>query len=149
MPPPRTLDRGRESFRRRRWQDAYTDLSQADREDGLGTADLERLATAAYLTGRDGECDLLRERGHHEYLRGGEEVAAARCAFWLGLGLLLRGEEIRAGGWLARARRLLDEGGHDCPERGYLLVPLAIQQLSAGDPGAAPATYEQVGAIGE
>ncbi|WP_433787775.1 LuxR C-terminal-related transcriptional regulator [Actinomycetospora sp. CA-101289] len=149
MPPPRALDRGREAFGRRRWQDAYTDLSQADREDGLGTADLERLATAAYLTGRDGECEALRERAHHAGLRGGEEVAAARCAFWLGFGLLLRGEEIRAGGWLGRARRLLDEGRHDCPEQGYLLVPVAIAQLGAGDPAAAHAIYERVGAIGE
>ena len=75
----------------------------------------------------------------------GEEVAAARCAFWLGFGLLLRGEEIRAGGWLGRAHRLLDEGRHDCPERGYLLVPVAIAQLGGGDPAAALATYEQVG----
>ncbi len=110
---------------------------------------LERLAVAAYLTGRDGECDALRERGHRECLGRGEEVAAARCAFWLGFGLLLRGEEIRAGGWLGRAHRLLDEGRYDCPEQGYLLVPVAIAQLGAGDPAAARATYEQVGVIGE
>ena len=147
--PRRALDRGRESFRRRRWEDAYAQLSRADQETGLGTEDLERLATAAYLTGRDGECDLLRERGHRECLGRGEHVAAARCAFWLGFDLLLRGEEIRAGGWLGRARRLLDEVGHDCPEQGYLLVPLAIGQLGAGDPAATLATYEQVTEMGE
>ena len=148
-PALRALDRGLESFRRQRWQDAYAELSRADHEAALGTADLERLATAAYLTGRDGECDLLRERGHRECRQRGEEVAAARWAFWLGFGLLLRGEEIRAGGWLGRARRLLDEGRHDCPEQGYLLVPAAIRQLGGGDPAAALATYERVGELGE
>ncbi|MDD7937175.1 LuxR C-terminal-related transcriptional regulator [Actinomycetospora lutea] len=143
------LDRGRESFHRRKWQDAYTELSHADADAGLGTADLERLATAAYLVGRDRECDALRERGHRECLRRGEDVAAARFAFWLGFGLLLRGDEVRAGGWLGRARRLLDDGRHDCPERGYLLVPLAIGELGGGDATAALATYERVGEIGE
>ena len=149
VPTSRALDRGRASFDRRRWQDAYAELSHADDEAGLGTADLERLAVTAYLTGRDGECDALRERGHRECLGRGEEVAAARCAFWLGFGLLLRGEEIRAGGWLGRAHRLLDEGRYDCPEQGYLLVPVAIARLGAGDPAAALTTYEQVGSIGE
>jgi hypothetical protein len=31
------------------------------------------------------------------------------------------------GGWLARARRLLDEGGHGCVERGWLLYPVALR----------------------
>ena len=48
-----------------------------------------------------------------------------RCAFWVAFNLLNRGELARAGGWLARGRRILDEGGHDCVERGYLLVPPA------------------------
>jgi hypothetical protein len=44
-----TLDRGRESFARRAWADAFVQLSAADRETSLGPEDLERLATAAYL----------------------------------------------------------------------------------------------------
>jgi len=43
--------------------------------------------------------------------------------------LLLRGEPARANGWLARARRLLDEHGLDCVERGYLLVPVGLQRI--------------------
>ncbi len=143
------LDRGRESFRRQRWEDAHAEFSHADSEAPLGITDLERLATVAYLTGRDEESAELWERGHRECLHRGEEVPAARCAFWLGLGLVLRGEEIRGGGWLGRARRLLDDGHHDCAEQGYLLVPLALQQLGAGDTSAALTTFERAGEIGD
>ncbi|MGH7577614.1 MAG: LuxR C-terminal-related transcriptional regulator [Longimicrobiales bacterium] len=50
-----TIRRGRECFARRRWADAYTHLSAADQEASLEPDDLERLATAAYLVGRDSE----------------------------------------------------------------------------------------------
>ena len=66
-------------------------------------------------------------------------VAAARSAFWLGFRLFGAGELGRATGWMARAERLLDEGGHDCAERGYLLParrPAAPR--SAGLRGGAP-----------
>jgi hypothetical protein len=52
-----TLDRGRESFERRAWADAFVKLSAADRETPLAPEDLERLATAAYLVGRDADSD--------------------------------------------------------------------------------------------
>ena len=48
----------------------------------------------------------------------GDAERAARCAFWLGFGLLLEGERRAGGGWLARAQRLLDEGRLDCVGAG-------------------------------
>ena len=45
--------RGREFFDQRAWGDAFTELSAADREVPLEPEDLGRLATAAYLVGRD------------------------------------------------------------------------------------------------
>jgi hypothetical protein len=54
------LDQGRESLRRRAWSAAFEQLSAADREAPLGAEDLERLALAAHLTGREAErVDLL------------------------------------------------------------------------------------------
>ena len=50
-----TLDRGREAYARQAWGEAYARLAAADREGPLGPEDLERLATAAYLVGRDAE----------------------------------------------------------------------------------------------
>ena len=57
--------RGRESFGRRAWADAFADLSAADRDAPLEPEDLERLATAAYLVGRDEDSVAAWERAHH------------------------------------------------------------------------------------
>ncbi|HET6771813.1 MAG TPA: LuxR C-terminal-related transcriptional regulator [Acidimicrobiales bacterium] len=141
------LDRGRELFGRHAWGDAFAELSVADREAPLELEDLERLAVAAYLVGADGESDDAWLRAHHECLRLGDVVRAARCAGWLAQGLLLRGEMARGGGWLARAQRLLDEGHHDDVGRGYLLLPVAIQSFDE-DPAAAHATFERAASIG-
>jgi DNA-binding NarL/FixJ family response regulator len=140
-------DRGRESFRRQAWADAYTLLSAADQEALLEPDDLEQLATAAFLVGRDDDCVDIWTRAHHELLNRGDPARAVRCAFWLTFGLLLRGELARAGGWLARIRRLLDPA-NDCAEQGYLLVPVAIQALFQGDAATAYATFGQAAEIG-
>jgi DNA-binding NarL/FixJ family response regulator len=144
-----TLDRGRASFERRAWADAFDKLSAADRQTPLAPEDLERLAIAAYLVGRDADCDEVLARAHHDWLRLGGAERAARCAFWLAFGLLNRGELARGGGWLARARRLLDDGQLDCVEQGYLLVPLALQRFAEGDVAAAYATFGQAAKIGD
>ena len=144
-----TLDRGRESFRRRAWADAFDKLSAADQETPLAPEDLERLATAAYLVGRDADSDEVWARAHLEWLRLGAADRAARCGFWLAFRLLLRGEVARGGGWVARARRLLDDGDLDGVEQGYLLVPEALQRLAGGDAAAAYATFSQAAKIGD
>jgi DNA-binding CsgD family transcriptional regulator len=131
------LQRGREAFGRRAWGEAYAQLSAADHAAPLGIADLELLATAAYLIGEDEISDDLWMRAHGECLRVGDVPRAARCTFWLVLDLLTRGEMARAGGWLAQAQRLLDEGHHDCPERGLLLVLAARVRIKQGDVPAA------------
>ena len=144
-----TLDRGRASLERRAWADAFDKLSAADRETPLAPEDLELLAKAAYLVGRDADRDEVLARAHGEWLRLGGAERAARCAFWLAFGLLNRGELARGGGWLARARRLLDDGQLDCVEQGYLLIPLALQRFAEGDAAAAYATFGQAAKIGD
>jgi DNA-binding NarL/FixJ family response regulator len=144
-----TLERGRESFERRTWADAFGQLSAADRETPLAPEDLERLAVAAYLVGRDADCDQVLARAHQGWLRLGGAERAVRCAFWLAFGLLNRGELSRAGGWLARARRLLDDGQLDCVEQGYLLLPVVLQRFAEGDAAAAYATSSQAAKIGD
>ena len=74
---------------------------------------------------------------------------AARCAFWLAFGLLNRGELAPGGGWIARARRLLDDHELDCVEQGYLLMPLALQSIDEGDAANAYATFGQVAKVAE
>ncbi|MEJ3744534.1 response regulator transcription factor [Actinomycetes bacterium KLBMP 9797] len=134
---------GRDAYQRRDWGRAYEQLAVA-----ASTADdLERLANTAYLTGHDEASDDAWLRAHQEWLRLGDGPRAARCAFWLAFGLLLRGEEVRAGGWLARARRLLDDREADCAERGYLLIPVALAALDA-DPLDAYASFARAAEIG-
>jgi len=67
----------------------------------------------------------------------------------LGLGLLHRGEVARGGGWLARARALLDEAQLDCVERGYLLMPVAMEGLATGNAAAAFSACSQAATIGD
>ena len=143
------LDRGRTSFGRQAWGDAYAHLSAADREEALGPDDLEQLAIVAHLVGRDAESTDARTRAHHAFLSRGAVPAAARCAFWLGFDLLIQGETARSGGWLARGQRLLDDGPYDCVERGYLLVLHALRCMFEGDTATIHATFRQAAEIGE
>ena len=101
------LERGRESYARRAWAEAYESLSRADRAAPLGADDLDLLAVAAHMLGHEDEWASLLEREHQLLLEDGEPLRAIRCAFWLSLNLTLRGETARATGWLGRARRLL------------------------------------------
>jgi DNA-binding CsgD family transcriptional regulator len=142
------LDEGRGSFARREWADAFTRLSAADRDGRLEPEDLERLATAASLLGRDEDCAAVGARAHHAFLNRGEVERAARCAFWLAMLAFNRGDQARGGGWMARARRLLDDGQRDCVERGYLLFPVALQALTEGDTAAAATGFDEATRIG-
>jgi DNA-binding CsgD family transcriptional regulator len=143
------LGRGRESYARRAWMDAYRSLSRADQASPLGAEDLELLATSAFMLGRDDDCLSSLERAHHAYLDAGEAMRAVRCAFWLVINLALGGEMSRATGWLGRAQRLVERDGGDCVERGYLLVPIMLRHEAAGDWEAAYAAAADAAEIGE
>ena len=144
-----SLDQGRAAFERQAWGNAYQQLTAADREAALEPEDLERLAIAAHLVGRDAESADAWARAHHAFLRRGAAPEAARCAFWLGFTLLIQGETARSGGWLARGQRLLDGGRHDCVERGYLLMLQALGRMWAGDNATLYATFDEAARIGE
>jgi DNA-binding NarL/FixJ family response regulator len=144
---PDELQMGRESCRRRAWGDGYHSLSLADRATPLGVEDLELLAGAAYLSGQEAAFHSALDRAHHAHLHAGDRVGAARCAFWSGLNLLLRGDAAQATGWLARAQRLVV--GHDCVEHGYLLLPRAEQRLGEGNDADAHAAAARAAEIGD
>jgi DNA-binding CsgD family transcriptional regulator len=139
---PLTL--GREAYDRLAWRDAYVHLSAADQQESLGAGDLDRLARAAYLTGHIDVANDAWERTHHAFLGRGETAPAVRCAFWLGLTLVQRGEHARGGGWLARAQHILEDTALDCVEQGYLRIPMALQTLEGGDPETAYRSFVEV-----
>jgi DNA-binding CsgD family transcriptional regulator len=141
--------RGRDNFARQSWADAYLELSAADAQLPLAPDDVLLLAMSAHLTGRDGDRDALLTRAHHDFLDQGDVPRAVRAAFYLVMGLADRGEFAQAGGWLGRARRLLDEHSLDCVEQGYLLIPVSIQILESGDAAGAFGSFAQAGKIAD
>ncbi|HWI03128.1 MAG TPA: hypothetical protein VNT52_04765, partial [Acidimicrobiales bacterium] len=142
------LERGREAFDRRSWPDAYALLAQADRTTTLEPVDLERLATSAYLTGHDEESTDTWGRAHHAWQAQDDVGRAVRSAFWVGFGLVQRGEMAQGGGWLARAGRLAEEHALDTVERGYLLVPEGLMAMGAGELDAALDRFGEAGSLG-
>jgi len=95
--------------------------------------DLHRLAWSAGLIARDEDMLATMERVYHAWLEEGEQLEAARAAFWLGFRLMVRGDSSAGSGWLSRAQRLAELHAGDCVERGYLLLPAAQRLLSAGE----------------
>ncbi|MDQ4104703.1 MAG: LuxR C-terminal-related transcriptional regulator [Actinomycetota bacterium] len=141
-----TVGEGREAFRRQAWAEAYALLDHASDWE-LDPEDIERLAIAAYLVGRDDESAQAWERAHLACLRLDNPGRAAQCGFWLGLALLFRGETARASGWFGRVGRLVEDGELDCAARGYLLVPAALQACNSGDAAGAYTLFTEAGKI--
>jgi DNA-binding CsgD family transcriptional regulator len=143
------LERGRLAYARRAWLDAHESLCRADAAVALQAEDLELLARSAYMLGRDVDYVRGLERAHHAYLDAADAPRAARCAWWIGHNLLFRGETAPATGWFARGQRLLDREERECVEHGYLLIPVVLRHVFAGDHEAAYSTAVEAGAIGE
>jgi DNA-binding CsgD family transcriptional regulator len=143
------LERGRESYAARAWKPAYEALTHADRRSPLEANELELLAASAYMLGRDDDYLDALERAHQGHLDAAEVLRAVRCAFWVGLNRMLRGEMSLATGWFARAERLLEREERDCVERGYLLIPVLLQALAAGDWEGARATAAGAAEVAE
>jgi DNA-binding CsgD family transcriptional regulator len=141
------LERARHAFARRAWAESHRLLERVDREVPLEPEDLDRLATAAYLMGRDAESEAVRARAHQACRDRGDQEGAARSAVWLGFALLHRGAIAPASGWFARAERILDDAQLDSVVRGYLLIPSAIQRIVQGDSAAGDATFAKAAEI--
>jgi DNA-binding CsgD family transcriptional regulator len=149
VPGGAELKRARECYAAHAWLDAHEALTTADELEGLGGDDLELLARSAYMLGRDDDYVGALERAHGAHLDAGDAPRAVRCAFWIGHNMLFRGETARAAGWFGRAQRELESDGRDCAERGWLLIPLWLEQMASGDWEAGRATAVQGAAIGE
>jgi DNA-binding CsgD family transcriptional regulator len=137
------LERGRQAFASREWKEAYRQLSAADANLPLDPADLECLAQAAYLIGRDTDATALFTRVHHVLIDKGQPERAARWGFWLSFNALLRGDAAQSTGWLARIERIVRDCP-DCAEQGYVGLLSGLRQLGQGDAEGAHANFEQM-----
>ena len=143
------LERGRSAFGQEAWQTAFESLTRADQAAPLAADDLERLARAAYMLGRDDDYVAGLERAHQLHLDAGEVPRAIRCGFWIGHSFMFRGEPARGAGWFARSQRLLESVSHDCVERGYMRIPVWLQQMAQGDFAGAHATAAEAAEIAD
>jgi DNA-binding CsgD family transcriptional regulator len=134
------LEHARVCFAQRSWGEAYVRFAAADAATPLDVKDLEKLALAAYMSGRDDQSTRAWMRAHHEAIRRSDPHRAARNAVLIGAGLMFRGETAPAMGWFARAGRVL-EGYGDCAEHGWLLTWNAFAQMWGGDPETAERAF--------
>lgn len=128
------------------WTDSYRSLVRVARPE-LTAADLEVLAVAAYLFGDDGVSAEAWEAAYGRHLDEGDRADAARCSFWLALTSMLQGRMAHAGGWLARAEKVLGDD-RECPAAGYLLIPGLLGSLESGDVDGALGLAIQAGEVG-
>lgn len=135
------------SYRQRSWSQVYEALKK--NENALTTEELYELALAAYLTGKDEESIDLLGSVHHQFLENNKIRQAIRCAFWIGLLLMFRGERARGSGWLSLAHRLVEERQYEGPESGLLLIPAGLGALGAGNAEAAYENFEKARAAGQ
>lgn len=143
------LERGRAAYEAHRWRDAFESLAMADREAPLAGDDLERLAWSAALSGHDDEQIAAFERLYQLRLDAGENLAAVRAAFWLGLRLSYIGETGRGTGWFGRSERLAARADPNGAERGYALLPEIFRLLTARDGDAACTAAVRAAEIGD
>jgi DNA-binding NarL/FixJ family response regulator len=139
------VELGRRAFDAQDWAEARNRLAAADLRD---PEDLGRLAIAAYLVGHDEESQAALERACRVAEQAGDPDRAALSAVWLGLTLSLQGEWARAGGWMARAERIMHDSGRSCAARGIMLVPRVLEALAGGDVAGAEALAEEIIEIG-
>ena len=144
MTTPTALDRGRIAYLEHRFADAVAALDEADRELAASAADLEHLGIAAVLIGRFDEGIDALTRAHEAFLAEGDLDAATRCAAWLGMQLMDLGDRARAGGWFARAQRLVEQDLDGRPDHGFLFIPEGLAAFYAGDGERAAAAFEHV-----
>jgi DNA-binding CsgD family transcriptional regulator len=104
-----------------------------DDAEPLAPDELERLASAAYLSGRREDAYERWAAAHHAYMAQDDVARSVRCAFWIAFGLLNSGELARGGGWVDRAQRQLDEAGLDCVEHGHLSYANALKAIFSGE----------------
>ena len=122
------LDTARVACESGRWGDAWRTLS-ALRLDQLAIDDLDRLATAAFLTGRDEQAFDLWTNAFQRCVDGGRVHHAATFGAKLARALGFKGDIPRCSGWIRRGAELLESSAIDCLEQGWLEYGLGFARL--------------------
>jgi len=133
MTGARAIGQAREAMARRAWARAFRVFAKTDRAGALDAHSLEQFAVAAYMLGRHEDHLECMKRAHRAHRDAGDLLRAARCAFWAGINLAMRGRTSHAAGWFGRGRQLAARGSRDSVEHGYLLVPELLKRAGEHD----------------
>lgn len=123
-----TVQLGRDAMDRHAWAEAVEGFAAADKDGGLAAGDLELLGTAAWWAGQPDDATEALERAVSSFTEAGQAGDAARVALALAYQAFRRGAISIAGGWLARAERLL-ESEPESPVHARLAVFHALGAL--------------------
>jgi class 3 adenylate cyclase len=126
------LEAGRAAVLRRDWDTAYPLLQEADSAGDLGPDDLELLAEAALWGGLFSEYMDANERAYKAYAETGNLARAGYLATLLAHDNRAQLQNSVASGWLARAKRHLDEA-EEAPEHGYYALQRSLVALGEHD----------------
>lgn len=138
----------RAALARHDWSAAFEAASAASFvDDPAAEAErLDLLADAAWWLGRLDECTRAREEAYRRFDDLGDTRRAGQCAVWLYEHHAFNARGVIAGGWLRRARRVL-EGDEECVAHGALLLREAEVAHGSGDLAQALANANAVVAL--
>jgi class 3 adenylate cyclase len=126
------LEQGREAVGRHAWAEGVDALQAADQERPLVPDDLVLLGTSAWWAGRPDESTEALERAFAAYQTADRREDAAGVALWLAYHAFRRLAPAIASGWLAQAKRLLEEFP-ESPLHGFVAVMEGQGTIMAGD----------------
>lgn len=138
-----SLSAGREAFARFAWAEALAAFADAERHERLGPDDLLQLATASWWDGEIDDAVDAFERSHGLLVKEGRRAEAAAVALRLGELAARRFNLAVAGGWLARAERLLENEAESPAHATLVALKAMLAFVVQGDMAGGLALADQ------
>ena len=113
------IESAHRAYQRRDWRAAVDGLELARAGGDLSADDLFALANAAWWLGEVDRSVAAGEEAFRRFLQADRTTMAAMSAMWVGMNLLLRGDDTLGSGWMGRAVRLVEDRP-DTVEHHYL-----------------------------
>ena len=146
--PVDPVQAGRDAYLQHDWDEAFEQLSLADRQGKLSGADLEALALSAFFAAHaDVQLDVL-ERAFQAYEAEANGVRAAFLGVQIAREYAFMGKPSIATIWARRAERIVGPEGESYPH-GYMALIRSEAAAAAGDMDGALAMAERAVEIGE
>jgi DNA-binding CsgD family transcriptional regulator len=136
-----TLEQARAAYSQRDFGRARQLFTDARLDGALGPDDLYSLSDAAWWVGDNATVTAAAEEAYRLYCEEDRPLRAGYVALDIAVAYFLRGEDTLGSGWLARARRLLDEQP-EAAEHGYLLYLVGVEGPLGGIVPSEPAAID-------